>query len=73
MMCEVITNGFSKNDFKAELVRKGLTSKELAKMLNLNETTLNRKVSNNGSFTRDEMVKLFEIFGKDTALNFLFK
>ncbi len=46
---------FDKNKFKAQIVLMGMTSKELAEKLGINESTLYRKVNNNGNFTREEI------------------
>lgn len=52
---------FDKNRFKAQIVLAGMTSKELAEKLGINESTLYRKVNNDGNFTRDEINKIIEI------------
>ncbi len=50
-----------KNELKAEIVRKGLTVKEMARKLGMNPATLSNKINSHTEFTRDEMVKIGEI------------
>lgn len=46
---------FNKNEFKAQLVRKDMTMKELAMFLGIDESTLYRKIQDDGRFTRQEI------------------
>lgn len=52
---------FNKNLFKAQMVLAGVTSKQLAESLNINESTLYRKIQSNGSFTREEIKTIVEV------------
>lgn len=52
---------FDKNKFKAQLALAGMTSKELAARLDMNESTLYRKISNDGSFSRAEIGQIVAI------------
>lgn len=52
---------FDKNRFKAQMVLVGMTAKELANQLGINESTLYRKVNADGNFTREEISKLTAI------------
>lgn len=63
---------FDKARFKAQIVLAGITSKELAEKLGINESTLYRKINNDGSFTRDEINKLIEILGIDNPQEIFF-
>ena len=63
---------FDKTRFKAQIVLAGITSKELARRLDINESTLYRKINNNGNFTRDEINKLIEIIGIENPQEIFF-
>lgn len=52
---------FNKNKFKAQLVLSGISAKELAKKMEIDESTLYRKIQNDGSFTRNEINHMIEI------------
>ena len=52
---------FNKNRFKAQLALAGMTMRELAEKLDIDESTLYRKVNSGGSFTREEINKMIEI------------
>lgn len=52
---------FDKNRFRAQMALAGITSKELAQKLGIDESTLYRKINNSGSFTRDEINKMIQI------------
>ncbi len=52
---------FNKNKFKAQMALLGMTSKDLAKSLDVDESTLYRKIQNDGNFTRKEINQLIEI------------
>lgn len=52
---------FDKNRFKAQMALVGMTSKELAARLEMNESTLYRKINNNGSFSRAEIGQIVTI------------
>ena len=47
---------FDKRRFMAQLALKGVTLKELAKNLEIDESTLYRKINDDGRFTRKEMM-----------------
>lgn len=49
---------FDRNRFLAQMTLKGVTKKELAQYLGINELTLYRKINNDGSFTRAEINKI---------------
>lgn len=49
---------FNRNEFRAQIARAGKTNKEVAEYLGIDESTLYRKVQNNGSFTREEINKM---------------
>lgn len=49
---------FDKAKFKYFLDMNSLTMKELAERININQTTLYRKVGNNGNFSREEIGRI---------------
>lgn len=49
---------FDKNRFRAQIVLRGMTYGQVASMLDINESTLYRKIQRDGDFTRDEINKL---------------
>ena len=49
---------FSKNLFKAAIMRAGLSSKELAQKIGISERTLYRKMSGDSDFTRIEIIEI---------------
>ena len=52
---------FNKNKFNAQLALIGMSKGELAQLLGINESTLYRKINNDGSFDRAEIRKLITI------------
>lgn len=51
---------FNKNEFRAQLVRQDMTMKELAMFLGIDESTLYRKIQDDGRFTRQEINAMIE-------------
>ena len=59
---------FKKNEFKAEVVRKGLTLAEVARELGLYPASLSRKINGNSDFYRGEIeriINLLNLSGED--------
>lgn len=52
---------FDKRRFKAALALRGMTMRELAGELGINESTLHRKIENDGNFTRKEINEIIAI------------
>ncbi len=52
---------FNKNKFKGCVYSSGLTMKEVALKLGINETTLYRKINRDGDFSRSEINELIEL------------
>ena len=63
---------FDERKFRAQLVLKGISMKELASLLNLNESTVYRKINDNGSFTRDEINKMIEFLEIENPMEIFF-
>lgn len=55
---------FNENKLRAQMVLKGMSAKDVSKVLDINEATFYRKLRNGGSFTRQEintMIQVLEI------------
>ena len=52
---------FDIKKFKAQMVLKGFTGKQLADALNINESTFYRKLNDNGRFSREEINKMVDL------------
>ena len=52
---------FNKLEFNAQIARKGLRKMDVAKALNINVSTLYRKVENDGDFDRDQINTLIDL------------
>lgn len=52
---------FDKRKFMAQMVLAGMTQKELAQKLGIDESTLYRKINDDGRFSRKEMNSIIEI------------
>lgn len=63
---------FDKLKLNALIAEKGLTKVKLSKLLNMNTVTLHRKIERNGNFSKDEILNMCEIFGKDKVLSIFF-
>ena len=56
---------FNKNKFRAKVIEKGFTMKQIAEVLYISEVTLYRKINGTSDFTRKEIQKLKEILKLD--------
>ncbi len=63
---------FSKNKLKAQMALSGITAKELANRLNINEATLYRKLQADGNFTRREINDMIRILDIDDPKEIFF-
>lgn len=52
---------FDKRRFMAQMALVGMSLKELAQKLNIDESTLYRKISDDGRFSRKEMNEIIQI------------
>lgn len=52
---------FHKNKLKAQMTLLGITAKDLAKELDINEATFYRKLQRDGDFTRKEINILIQV------------
>ena len=58
---------FKKNEFYAMLARREMTVKRLAASMNLNETTIYRKINGVSDFTREEISSIKQILSLDDS------
>ena len=63
---------FDKNRFRAQIILAGMTAKELADKIGINESTLYRKINADGNFTREEIGKIVEILHIDNPKDIFF-
>jgi transcriptional regulator with XRE-family HTH domain len=54
---------FQKNEFKAEVVRRGLTLEKVAVQMGIDAATLHRKMNGSSDFYRSEIEKIIEMMG----------
>ncbi len=59
-------------NLEAEIVRKGLTQKKLADLINCNVSTLSLKLNGKREFTLDEAKKIKTVLNVDIPLDDLF-
>ncbi len=63
---------FDRKRFKAQLILAGVSMKELAEALGIDESTLYRKVSADGSFTREEINKMIDVLKIESPMDIFF-
>ncbi|MCR5518383.1 MAG: helix-turn-helix transcriptional regulator [Lachnospiraceae bacterium] len=63
---------FDKRKFQAQMVLMGINGRKLSEMLNINESTLSRKLNDDGNFSREEINKLIEILHIDNPKDIFF-
>lgn len=63
---------FNKLKFKAATVLAGMTYKQVAEKLEIDESTLYRKINADGAFTRDEIGKIIQILGITDPMSIFF-
>lgn len=52
---------FDRKRLQSQMVLKGITGKELASRIGISETTLYRKMSDDGDFSRTEIKKMMTV------------
>lgn len=63
---------FKKDKFEEALRLSNVTKRELAQALGINESTLYRKIQNNGSFDRYEIDRMVEYLKIDNPTEIFF-
>lgn len=61
------------NNLIAEIKRIGLTQKEFAKRVKINEVVLSRKLNSETEFKYSEIVRILEFFKLKLAFDYLFE
>ena len=67
---------FKKNEFRAEVVRNGMSLEDVAKAIGINYVSLNRKMNGTSDFYRGEIekiVRLLNLSGEDVLRIFFAK
>lgn len=54
---------FKKNEFKAEVVRRGMNLDDVAKAIGINPASLHRKMNGVSDFYRGEIEKIIKLLG----------
>ena len=52
---------FNENKLRAQMVLKGMSARDVSKVLDINEATFYRKLRNDGSFTRQEINTMIDV------------
>lgn len=63
---------FDRRMFQAQMVLKGMNAKEVSSQMGINESTLYRKMSNEGDFSRKEIDKLISILDIEDPMAIFF-
>lgn len=63
---------FDKKRFKAQMILAGVTMKDLAEELGVDESTMYRKINLDGNFTREQINKLVQVLKIDTPMDIFF-
>lgn len=58
--------------FKAQLIIKGVTNRMLAERLNINESTLYRKINADGDFSREEINIMIDFLEIENPMDIFF-
>lgn len=61
------------NNLIAEIKRNGLTQKEFAKRVKINEVVFSRKLNSETEFKYSEIVRILEYFNLKLAFDYLFE
>lgn len=63
---------FNKTLFKSELVLKQITATQLAKILNVNKSTVSKKINGKSEFTHSEIQTIGKLIGNDKLMQIFF-
>lgn len=63
---------FDKRKFLAQMTLRGVSKKELAVKLGINEITLYRKINNDGFFTRKEINTMIDVLAIENPAEIFF-
>lgn len=59
-------------NLKAEMARQNISQETISKSIGINKRTLYNKISCKSEFTRNEMIKIRDLFFPDLTLDYLF-
>ena len=60
-------------NLQAEMARKNISRREIARQLGITATTLSLKLNGKSNLTLDECVRIKKIIGTDESLDYLFQ
>lgn len=63
---------FNETEFEVQKVRANVTNKQIAEKLDIDESTLYRKIKNGGNFTRKEIGILIDFLGIEDPMDIFF-
>lgn len=63
---------FNETEFEVRKIRAKVTNKQIAEKLNIDESTLYRKIKSGGNFTRKEIGILIDFLGIDDPMDIFF-
>ena len=63
---------FNRRKFQAQMVLMGISMKDLSKQLEINESTLYRKLGDDGNFSREEIGKIINILHIENPMDIFF-
>lgn len=63
---------FNLDNFLSMLGKNRMTKKQLAKALDISETSLYRRINGSGNFSVEEVRQMIALFGREEVLNCLF-
>ena len=63
---------FNRRRFQAQMVLMGISMKDLSKQLEINESTLYRKLGDDGNFSREEIGKIINILHIENPMDIFF-
>lgn len=63
---------FNRRKFQAQMVLMGISMKDLSKQLEINESTLYRKLGDDGNFSREEIGKIISILHIENPMDIFF-
>ncbi len=63
---------FNKTEFKIASIRAGMTYKQIAEKLGIDESTLYRKINADGAFTRNEISEIIQMLDIKNPMDIFF-
>lgn len=63
---------FDEKRFRAQMALNGMKMKELASAIGIDESTMYRKISSGGNFTREEINRIIDVLHIDNPMDIFF-